>query len=570
MARMIPKLLSPEIKSNAERKIFAWFRDAPDTDDWIVLHSLGIANHRNLIYGEVDFLVLAPLYGIFALEVKGGRVSRNEGVWQFTDRYGKTSTKTRGPFEQAQDGIFSIASAIRKKYGDDSKLAKVFFSSGVMFPDIEFKLEGIDAHQWMVFDKNDGDDVKRYIHRLSTNVHKQWEEKYNKYYEEKIPDRKDIKELAGFLRGDFDKVVTLASSIKSIEEELIQLTTEQTKCLDQLEDNPRCLIEGGAGTGKTLLAIEAVKKAAATGEQTAFFCFNKLLAAWLKNYFEAIDPNLRPLYIGTFHDFIFEIAEKSGNRINQPENAESDFWKTELPLAALDAAEKLNIKYDRIIIDEAQDLINDNYLEVFDCILRGGIERGKWYIFGDFSSQAIFSSISEKEMKTMLDDRTSFVRFRLKTNCRNTKPIANEIMDITGFDKSSLLIKTEGPPVTYITWKDREDHTEKLENLLERLKKEKIPDDQITILAPVRLERSTAKTLSVPVAGYSASPAGAITFSTIQAFKGLENSVIILIDITSYGNDPLMYVALSRARSSLFVFETERAHNERSKKSEGL
>jgi hypothetical protein len=562
---MIPKLLSPEIKSNAERKIFSWFRDAPDTDDWVVLHSLGIANHRNLIYGEVDFLVLAPHYGIFALEVKGGRVSRNEGVWQFTDRYGKTSTKNRGPFEQAQDGIFSIASAVRKKYGDDSKLAKVFFSSGVMFPDIEFKLEGIDAHQWMVFDKNDGDDVKRYVHRLSTNVHKQWEEKYNKYYEEKIPDRKDIKELTGFLRGDFDKVVTLASSIKSIEEELIQLTTEQTKCLDQLEDNPRCLIEGGAGTGKTLLAIEAAKKAAASGEQTVFFCFNKLLAAWLKNHFEKIDRKLRPVYIGTFHDFIFEIAGKSGNHINQPEKAGSDFWQTELPLAGFDAAEKLAIKYDRIIIDEAQDLINETYLEVFDCVLRGGIERGKWCMFGDFSGQAIFSAISEKKMKTMLDDRTSFVRFRLKTNCRNTKPIANEILDITGFDKNNLLIKTEGLPVTYFTWKNREDHREKLENLLERLKKEKIPDEQITILAPVRLENSTAKTLTVPIVKFSVPPIQAVTFSTIQAFKGLENSVIILIDIISYSNDSLMYVALSRARSSLFIFETEKARNERIK-----
>jgi superfamily I DNA/RNA helicase len=556
---MIPKYMAPEVKSGAERKIFSWFQEAPDTDDWIVLHSLGIANHCTRIYGEVDFLVLVPRCGIFALEVKGGRVARNEGIWQFTNRYGQINTKPRGPFEQAQEGIQSISKAITKKYGEKSKLANVFFSWGVMFPDIEYKVEGIDAQQWMVFDQNDGEDVRRYILRLSSNFRKQWEETHGKHYEERIPDRNDIKEIANFLRGDFDKIVTLASSITSIEKELIQLTGEQTKCLDQIEDNPRFLIEGGAGTGKTLLAIEAAKKAAAGGEQTAFFCFNKLLAAWLKNYFENVDRNLRPAYVGTFHDFIFEIAEKSGNKVSQPEKAESDFWRTELPLAGLDAAEKLNIKYDRIIIDEAQDLINDNYLEVFDCVLRGGIERGMWSMFGDFSSQAIFSSISEQEMKTMLDDRTSFVRFRLKTNCRNTKPIANAIMNITGFDKNSLLIKTEGPPVTYVTWKDQEDHKEKLEKLLERLKKEKIPNDRITILAPVRLERSTAKTLSIP---------GGIAFSTIQAFKGLENSVIILIDITSYGNDPLMYVALSRARSSLFVFETEKARDERIKRSE--
>ena len=51
MAIMIPPVISPEIKSNAERKIFEWFRSAPDTDKWIVLHSLGIATHNKVIYG---------------------------------------------------------------------------------------------------------------------------------------------------------------------------------------------------------------------------------------------------------------------------------------------------------------------------------------------------------------------------------------------------------------------------------------------------------------------------------------------------------------------------------------
>lgn len=79
MAIMIPSVISPEVKSNAERRIFEWFKAAPETDNWIVLHSLGIATHNRVIYGETDFLVLAPNLGIFALEVKGGRVRRSAG-----------------------------------------------------------------------------------------------------------------------------------------------------------------------------------------------------------------------------------------------------------------------------------------------------------------------------------------------------------------------------------------------------------------------------------------------------------------------------------------------------------
>ena len=113
MAKMIPSVISPEIKSNAEKHIFEWFRDAPSTGDWIVLHSLGIANHNRIIHGEVDFFVLAPYMGLFALEVKGGRVSRNNGIWLFTNRYGKTSTKSRGPFDQAWEGAHSIIADIQ-------------------------------------------------------------------------------------------------------------------------------------------------------------------------------------------------------------------------------------------------------------------------------------------------------------------------------------------------------------------------------------------------------------------------------------------------------------------------
>ena len=60
MALMLPSAISPDIKSNAEKRIFEWFKDATDTDNWIVLHSLGISNHCKVIHGETDFLALIP------------------------------------------------------------------------------------------------------------------------------------------------------------------------------------------------------------------------------------------------------------------------------------------------------------------------------------------------------------------------------------------------------------------------------------------------------------------------------------------------------------------------------
>ena len=53
-----------------------------------------------------------------------------------------------------------------------------------------------------------------------------------------------------------------------------------------------------------------------------------------------------------------------------------------------------------------------------------------------------------------------------------------------------------------------------------------------------------------------------VTFSTIQSFKGLENSVIILVDVDTYSSEKIMYVELSRARSGLFILESKDAHIE--------
>lgn len=171
MAIMIPSVISPEVKSSAERKIFEWFKNAPGTDKWIVLHSLGITTHNKVIYGETDFLVLAPQLGIFALEVKGGRVKRENGIWYFTNRYGKTNSKVRGPFEQAKDGIFSIVDAMKKRVDiEHHHIPNVLFGYGVMFPDIEYASSGIDEEQWQVFDSRDGSNVKQFIKRLAEGV----------------------------------------------------------------------------------------------------------------------------------------------------------------------------------------------------------------------------------------------------------------------------------------------------------------------------------------------------------------------------------------------------------------
>lgn len=568
MSIMIPSVISPEVKSSAERKIFEWFRNAPGTDKWIVLHSLGITTHNKVIYGETDFLVIAPNLGIFALEVKGGRVRRENGIWYFTNRYDKTSCKARGPFDQARDGIFSIVDAIKNQLDiDHQHIGNVLFGYGVMFPDIEFTCTGIDEEQWQVFDSRDGNTVGEFIKRLSDGAKAKWESHYGFVSTSKLPDLSDTRYIATLLRGDFDYAVSLRTQLQNANDALITLTEEQYRCLDQLDDNPRCLIQGPAGTGKTLLAIEEVKKSVARGERVALFCFNTNLADWLSSYFETMPEAVRPRYVGTFHKYMSCVAKNIGILPSYPRDPDKvqQYYQAVLPNAAAHALLDCQNLYDKIVVDEAQDLIRGSYLEVMSACLKKGLSRGRWTMFGDFSMQAIYADgISGPKMIEKLEERTSFIRFKLTINCRNTKPICKEIETVTGFQAPhDLWTKVDGPPVQYITWSTMEDQRKKLKNLLKMLEDARITPDKITILSPKRRKDSVVSILD----GYAVKdfrvPNGKnTTFSTIQAYKGLENTIIILTDIESFSSDKLMYVGLSRACSGLFVLESDVAKKE--------
>ena len=210
MATMIPSVISPDVKSTAERRIFKWFQEAPGTDNWIVLHSLGIASHNRVVYGETDFFVLAPGLGLYALEVKGGRVSCKDGTWYFTDKYDHSNSKSRGPFDQARDGVFNIVNGLKERLDSEhQRLNKIFFGYGVMFPDFQYEADGIDEAQWQVFDERDGNHVRSYIQRLFEGAKNRWESVYGPLDPARLPDKEDARYLASLLRKDFDYAVSI-------------------------------------------------------------------------------------------------------------------------------------------------------------------------------------------------------------------------------------------------------------------------------------------------------------------------------------------------------------------------
>src|SRR5690606_39135620 len=74
-----------------------------------------------------------------------------------------------------------------------------------------------------------------------------------------------------------------------------------------------------------------------------------------------------------------------------------------------------------LVVDEAQDLLLDSYLDFFDAILDGGLSRGSWRFFLD-PHQNIFNVMDVPGLRRVLNHVPA--QFRLSVNCRNTQQIA--------------------------------------------------------------------------------------------------------------------------------------------------
>jgi archaellum biogenesis ATPase FlaH len=438
---------------------------------------------------------------------------------------------------------------------------------------------------------------------LHKNYCRNWENKHEiQYYNKKIPDEYDIDEIVALLRPDFD--VPLIEKIQYERNIQIQLTETQYDHLDQIEVNSRCLIKGAAGTGKTFIAIEAALRFGVQGKKVALFCYNTLLAEFLKGKFTDVASNI---YARKFHDFGEELLRKAGIRpiyhgkdgikkdyldeitkLSREQDqsefsglirpyppellGDHDFWEKTLPEKMLDALDKFPVEFDILIVDEAQDLIINGYLRVFNRILKGGLKKGSCYFFGDFTGQMVtHNPNSIEEMEELLKKYTVFYTAHpLNINCRNTKKIGEAIMQLTGIEVPEKYLRdvAEGQEVWYEQWSDMAEQKKKLESRLEKLiSTEKIRRKDITILSLKPWESSVVSHITTEkIKDYSSSSID-ITFSIVRRVKGLENEVIILTDIESYeGGEKIkehLYVAMSRARSYLIIFESKNAQKER-------
>jgi hypothetical protein len=572
---MVPPRLAPDIKSSGEKQIFGLLQTDPDTEDWVVLHSLGLARHVKRLHGEIDFVVLIPGEGVFCLEVKAGSVSRRDGEWFYTNRYNDSTRSARSPFAQVIDGMFSLKGELLRVRGKGHPLNRILFGHGVLFPHVVFGEHDPEWEQWQIYDRDSRRlPISRFLRELTrrTHIKVSGEPWYDPVASR--PSGEQVAELLAIFRGDFELVASPRDLDGDTEVELLRLTREQYEKLDVMEGNPRCLFEGGAGTGKTFLAREFARRMAADDQSVLLLCFNRLLGKWLEeqNHADRLEPKV---VAGNFHSFLDSLIRDSTQRDEfrkvRDQNG-GDLFDRQYPFFAQLAMEQgVREPFNVLVIDEGQDLIRPEFLDVFDALVEGGLAGGRWTMFCDLERQAIYGHVGANEMLQLLQERAPhFATGRLRVNCRNTRAVGEETCLLSGFEKPPFrLADIQGKPVEYRFVPNQGQARAAVEAVISTAIRDRVRPREITLLSPIVRRHSCLAALDRldghPLIDLGDQALGkrnrtAIGHTTIHAFKGMENTMIVMHDVDRIADEEsrsLLYVGMSRARERLVVIMAE-------------
>jgi hypothetical protein len=507
-----------------EKRLFNLVKEQLSGENWTVLHSLGIAKHATQMEGEADFLLVIPGKGILIIEVKSHlSISRDlNGFWIL----GSDKPTQRSPFKQARGQVHSIRQYLRKVLpigGNSIPIASV-----VWFTEIEARKklpQSVEWSSWELLDKTDLGNIKVAIFdslKKATDLVAETKALNTLSVSESL-----CTQIVEKLRPKFEISLSSAELSKRRKQNIAQLTEEQFKYLDALALNKAWLVEGSAGTGKTFLAQESAARLDVSGKKVILLCRSPYLALYLKNSLHLSNES----FIGTAEQFFKNV--------------------------------KKNNQFNALVLDEAQDLLDVEFLSNIENYLTSGISGSELRIFADYEGQRIYDVQDGRER--LRDLAPGLVSFKLTENCRNIPGIGTAALYLSGRDYLSVQYRRTDDSTTpkLLTYESEKDSLRLLKTALDDFTTAGYATEEITILfdpdSGGRAQLESAL-ISFDIKFHYISPnndfEGTIQISTIEDFKGLDNTCIIvygLEKISSNPIDPLLYVSLSRARDRLVV-----------------
>lgn len=565
MAHMVPPN-PPAGAAGAESERLLWdalHESLPD--EYFVYSGLRYVDGERAQEGEADFLLLHRELGMLVIECKGYGVVRSAtGEWFREGPDGTRERLRQEPFGQAQRQIKDLVRLLGPRVERAFPSLQQFpFVHGhaVAFPRAlvgQVNLP-LDAPRELVIDASDLGRMRERVDALFAT--------WRKAAPRRPPplDRPAFTKFRKRLLCPALRLVPgLGASLRGEEQQMHRLSQDQALLVEGWLSNRTLLVNGAAGTGKTVLALEAARQLSALGESVLLLCYTRFLGESFGAEVERWErgPGDAPVRACHFHALCHAAYAALGYRLKKPEDkAEATrFWDEEAPLVLLEALESGALpRYDALVVDEGQDFLPDWWSVLDDALSDRATARR--FVFFD-PSQDIYRHRVDSELTQATGRWKSAAAFGLHHNFRNTRRIAEVVQALGRVDARPHHRCPEGEPPDVRKQPGRAATCKQVDALIRQLcELERLQPEQLTILTPHSRKNSSLAGLTelggVPLAGNPADRAGAVLHVSIGAFKGLESDVLILVDVDPKDdrcNRFARYVAASRAKHRLHVF----------------
>jgi hypothetical protein len=530
MMRCIPE--EPDFGEGQAAEHAVWQQLCGSLPDGAVLAHSVLVRHGGAEH-EIDLLVLWPGVGLAAIEVKGGRVRVQEGQWQQSGGPGGWH-RMKNPLAQSQSSMH----AFKRSVADLGTALHSRFAYMACFPytDVPADWAMGGCPRTLILDRSDLESPAAYIRRAIEEEGSGGSPLAPNFMER----------IAAYLAGDFESASDSGASERELEDQQDHLTAQQKNVLDITRSVRRAQYSGGAGSGKTWLAVEKARRLCRDGKRVGLFCYNKGLGQYLQYRTDGW-RQAKPVFTGEFHEY--------ARTLGVPDGSGTDYFDQEMPLllqertATLPAEEKL----DAVVIDEAQDFAPLWWESLLSCLKEPG--SGEVYAFMD-GHQDVYRRWPGAPVDFVLNQPAALVPLHIDDNLRNTRRIAETFRSFAG-DHFTPRGGT-GMPVRQVSC-STEDALDLASDCLDALIDEGWANNQIALLTthrrhPIHQDYVEHNALAEYWRQFHADDAE--FYGHVLGFKGLERSVVILC-VNGFKHmgraAEQLYVGLSRARSLLVV-----------------
>lgn len=514
-------------------------------NEWRVFESVGWVLRRRAdgaSQGEADFLLAHPEHGLVVLAVKGGIIEYDAATASWTSQsLTGVVHPIKDPIEQAHRNRRAIEAKLSEAPGWPG--GGVPFAHAAALPDCQIPAGAVSAHAPRKVLLGFGD-----LGRLEAWVLGAvgfWRKQ-----ERTVPlGESGMQVVCRVFANSFQLRMPLGRAMAEDARQMVTLTERQFSVLGGLARNRRTLITGGAGTGKTLLALEKAKRLARDqGFRTLLTCFNLPLAAYLRASSEGL-PNLTVM---NFHELCAATAQSAGLVVRDltAPDLPNTYFRHELPALLVDAMVQSPERFEAVVIDEGQDFSPDDRAALEHVL----VDRAEsvLYVFQD-ETQAIYREASPWPEQGMS-------LYTLTENRRNTRKI-HEVVSRLHRGVRTEPLGAEGREPEFLLATSIREQARELSRVLHRLiRDESVAPGAIAVLVssrravPELVQDGRIGAFEVTFA--PGDPRDRVLVESVTRFKGLERDVVILarldpVEYCEYG--PMLHVGASRARQHLVV-----------------